>query len=149
VVATVPGRGRRGGGAAREAGIHLRHVDADRVGVTTSEVTTDDHIADVWRAFGVDLAVDDVAESTHDALPSAALRRTEFMTHPVFSEHRSETQMLRYLKKLSDRDYALDRGMIPLGSCTMKLNATIEMEPVSWPEFANLHPYVPREDAAG
>jgi glycine dehydrogenase len=149
VVASVPGRADAVVAAAREAGIHLRHVDADRVGISTSEVTTDDHIADVWRAFGVDLAVDDVAESTHDALPSAALRRTEFMTHPVFSEHRSETQMLRYLKKLSDRDYALDRGMIPLGSCTMKLNATIEMEPVSWPEFANLHPYVPREDAAG
>jgi glycine dehydrogenase len=149
VVASVPGRAADVMATAREAGLHLRHIDAGRVGISTSEVTTDEHITAVWRAFGVDLAVDDVAGSTHDALPAAALRRTEFMTHPVFSEHRSETQLLRYLKKLSDRDYALDRGMIPLGSCTMKLNATTEMEPVSWPEFANLHPYLPREDAAG
>jgi glycine dehydrogenase len=149
VVASVPGRAHDVVAAAREAGIHLRRIGTDRVGISTSEVTTDEHIAAVWHAFGVDLAVHDVAESTRDALPADALRRSEFMTHPVFSEHRSETQLLRYLRKLSDRDYALDRGMIPLGSCTMKLNATIEMEPVSWPEFANLHPYLPREDAAG
>ena len=149
VVASVPGRADAVVAAARDAGIHLRHVDADRVGVTTSEVTTDEHIAAVWKAFGVELDVAELVASTPDALPGSAVRSTDFMTHPVFNEHHSETQMLRYLKKLSDRDYALDRGMIPLGSCTMKLNSTTEMEPVSWPEFANLHPYVPREDAAG
>ena len=84
-----------------------------------------------------------------ESLPSDLLRTDEILTHPVFHEHHSETQMLRYLKKLSDRDYALDRGMIPLGSCTMKLNATAEMEPISWPGFADLHPFVPAEDAAG
>jgi glycine dehydrogenase len=149
VVAVVPGRAEAVVAAAREAGIHLRGIDADRVGVSTSEVTNDEHVAAVWRAFDVALDVGEVAASAPDALPVDALRQTQFMSHPVFGQHRSETQMLRYLKKLSDRDYALDRGMIPLGSCTMKLNATTEMEPVSWPEFADLHPFVPREDAAG
>ncbi len=83
------------------------------------------------------------------ALPDALARTTDFLTHEVFSSHHSETQMLRYLRRLSARDYALDRGMIPLGSCTMKLNATTEMEPVSLPGFADLHPFAPAEDAAG
>jgi glycine dehydrogenase len=149
VVADVRGRADAIVAASRESGIHLRRVDADRVGISTSEATSEEHIAAVWAAFDVELDVAEVAAATPDALPEHALRSTEFMTHPVFNEHHSETQMLRYLKKLSDRDYALDRGMIPLGSCTMKLNSTTEMEPVSWPEFADLHPYVPREDAAG
>ncbi|MDQ3628883.1 MAG: aminomethyl-transferring glycine dehydrogenase [Actinomycetota bacterium] len=150
VVARVPGRADDVVGAARATGIHLRGIDADHVGVSTSEVTCEEHVATVWAAFGVDeLDVRAVAASTADALPQAALRRTDVMTHPVFSTHRSETQMVRYLRRLSDRDYALDRGMIPLGSCTMKLNATTEMEPVSWPEFADLHPFVPAADASG
>jgi len=91
----------------------------------------------------------DVDTRTPDALPVELLRRTPFLEHPVFNSHRSETQMLRYLRRLSARDYALDRGMIPLGSCTMKLNATTEMEPVSLPGFADLHPFAPGEDAAG
>ena len=82
-------------------------------------------------------------------LPAELRRTTDFLTHPVFNTHRSETSMLRYLRRLSARDYALDRGMIPLGSCTMKLNATTEMEPVSLPGFADLHPFAPAEDAAG
>ncbi len=93
--------------------------------------------------------LDDVDTRTPDALPVELLRRTPFLEHPVFNSHRSETQMLRYLRRLSARDYALDRGMIPLGSCTMKLNATTEMEPVSLPGFADLHPFAPAEDAVG
>src|SRR5690606_23652191 len=83
------------------------------------------------------------------ALPAALRRTSPFLTHPVFHEHRSETAMLRYLRRLADADYALDRGMIPLGSCTMKLNAATEMEPITWPEFADLHPYAPVEQAEG
>jgi glycine dehydrogenase len=104
----------------------------------------------VWAAFGApDIDIDAVDTATPDALPEPLLRRTPYLTHPVFSTHQSETAMLRYLRRLSDRDYALDRGMIPLGSCTMKLNATTEMEPLSWPELADLHPFVPADDARG
>lgn len=144
VIATVPSAAEGVVAAARESGVHLRLVDEDHVGISTNESTTRQHLEAVWSAFGVD-GVDDAPAS----LPIDLLRTDEILTHPVFHEHRSETQMLRYLKKLSDRDYALDRGMIPLGSCTMKLNATAEMEPISWPGFADLHPFVPAEDAAG
>jgi glycine dehydrogenase len=144
VVAEVPGSAAGVVAKAREAGIHLRLVDADHVGVTTNEATTPEHLDAVWNAFGVD-----GASEAPESLPAALLRTDDILTHPVFHEHHSETQMLRYLRRLSDRDYALDRGMIPLGSCTMKLNATAEMEPISWPGFADLHPFVPAEDAAG
>ncbi|MFD1858536.1 aminomethyl-transferring glycine dehydrogenase [Aeromicrobium camelliae] len=146
VVARVPGRARSVVTAARTSGIHLWQVDGDHVQVACSEATTLEHLELVLRAFGV-AAPTLLTGRAH--LPEPLLRRDEILTHPVFSEHRSETQLLRYLRKLSDRDYALDRGMIPLGSCTMKLNATTEMEPISWPEFAELHPFVPAEDAAG
>src|SRR5262249_46068883 len=86
---------------------------------------------------------------TEPAWPAQLRRTSEFLTHPVFHAHRSETAMLRYLRALADKDYALDRGMIPLGSCTIKLNATTEMEPVSWPGFANMHPYSPASQTAG
>jgi len=144
VVARVPGRAADVVAAARAGGIHLRHVDADHVGISTNEATTDTHVSSVLRAFGLD--------GTLPAFASGLIlhaREEEILTHPVFHEHHSETQMLRYLRKLSDRDYALDRGMIPLGSCTMKLNATAEMEPISYPGFADLHPFVPAEDAQG
>ncbi|UYM05140.1 aminomethyl-transferring glycine dehydrogenase [Solicola gregarius] len=151
VTARVPGRARQAVAAARAAGIHVLQVDADTVAVSTSEVTTSRHVEEVWSAFAADDAgsIDDLDTVTEDAVPADLVRQSEFLTHPVFSEHRSETQLLRYLKRLSDRDYALDRGMIPLGSCTMKLNATAEMEPISWPGFADLHPFVPAGDAAG
>jgi len=150
IVAHVPGRASAVIADARAAGIHLRLVDADRVGISTSEPTKDTHIDAVWAAFGVEgQSVAALDQSATEGLTGSLLRDDEFMTHPVFHEHRSETQMLRYLRKLSARDYALDRGMIPLGSCTMKLNASAEMEPISWPEFADLHPFVPAEDAAG
>ena len=146
VVAAVPGEAEGVVRRARAAGIHLRLVDPDHVGISTSEITSLAHLQAVWRAFELDTAV---PQDVRDHLPDALRRDDDILTHPVFSEHRSETQMLRYLRTLSDRDYALDRGMIPLGSCTMKLNATTEMEPISWPGFADLHPFVPAEDAAG
>ncbi|HET7689555.1 MAG TPA: aminomethyl-transferring glycine dehydrogenase [Nocardioidaceae bacterium] len=128
---------------AREAGIHLRHVDDTTVGVSTSESTRDEHVDAVLAAFGA------TRVEGESLLPDDLRRGTDYLTHDVFNTHRSETSMLRYLHRLSGRDYALDRGMIPLGSCTMKLNATTEMEPVSLPGFADLHPFAPAEDATG
>ena len=139
--------------AARTAGVHVRLVDEDHVGLSTSEVTDADVLDTVLGAFGVSTEASDGAaiagDEVTEALPSALRRTTDFLTHEVFNTHRSETSMLRYLRRLSARDYALDRGMIPLGSCTMKLNATTEMEPVSLPGFADLHPFAPAEDALG
>lgn len=145
----VPGRAADVVGQARSLGLHLRLVDADRVGISTSECTTRSTLSSVLRAFGVSADVHGTDRATVDTLPEPLRRTTEYLTHEVFSAHHSETAMLRYLRKLSARDYALDRGMIPLGSCTMKLNATTEMEPVSLPGFADLHPFAPAEDAAG
>jgi glycine dehydrogenase len=149
VTARVPGRAAEVVAAAREADLHLRLVDDDRVGFSTSEVTSRSTVDRVLAAFGVTADVDAVDQATADALPDGLRRSTPYLTHAVFASHHSETAMLRYLRRLSDRDYALDRGMIPLGSCTMKLNATTEMEPVSLPGFAELHPFAPAEDAEG
>ncbi|MEU3656653.1 aminomethyl-transferring glycine dehydrogenase [Streptomyces sp. NPDC032161] len=135
--------------AARERGVNLRLVDADLVSVACDETTTRTQIAAVWAAFGAEGDIDALDAEAADALPENLLRADEFLTHPVFHQHRSETAMLRYLRGLADRDYALDRGMIPLGSCTMKLNATTEMEPITWPEFGALHPFAPAEQAQG
>ena len=133
---------------ARELGVHLRLVDDDHVGVSVGESATGEHVRAVLAAFGVEDGP--VAYAAGGlGLPEELERATEFLTHETFHAHRSETQMLRYLRRLSARDYALDRGMIPLGSCTMKLNATTEMEPVSLPGFADLHPFVPAQDAEG
>ncbi|WP_328654224.1 aminomethyl-transferring glycine dehydrogenase [Micromonospora sp. NBC_00330] len=145
VTATVPGRAAEVVAAAADRGVNLRLVDADRVGVSCDETTTDAHLALVWEAFGVPAFDGDVDA----ALPVDLTRGSDFLTHPVFRSHHSETAMLRYLRRLSDFDYALDRGMIPLGSCTMKLNATTEMEPVSWAEFANIHPFAPDAQTVG
>ncbi|TDC36638.1 glycine dehydrogenase (aminomethyl-transferring), partial [Micromonospora sp. 15K316] len=145
VTATVPGRAAGVVAAAAERGVNLRLVDADRVGVSCDETTTGAHLAAVWAAFGA-AGVDGDVDA---ALPVALRRSSEFLTHPVFHSHHSETAMLRYLRRLADFDYALDRGMIPLGSCTMKLNATTEMEPVSWAEFAHIHPFAPAEQTTG
>jgi glycine dehydrogenase len=149
VVARVPGRAAEIVAAAREADLHLRLVDDDRVGFSTSEVTSRSTVDRVLAAFAVTADVDAVDQATADALPDGLRRGTPYLTHEVFASHHSETAMLRYLRRLSDRDYALDRGMIPLGSCTMKLNATTEMEPVSLPGFAELHPFAPPDDAQG
>ena len=145
VTATVPGRAAEVVAAAAARNVNLRLVDADRVGISCDETTTSAHLQAVWGAFGVDGFDGD----TDAALPDGLARTSGFLTHPVFHSHHSETAMLRYLRRLADFDYALDRGMIPLGSCTMKLNATTEMEPITWPEFAHLHPFAPDEQTAG
>ncbi|MEU5964515.1 aminomethyl-transferring glycine dehydrogenase [Micromonospora parva] len=145
VTARVPGRAAEVVAAAAERRVNLRLVDADQVGMSCDETTTDAHLQAVWEAFGVP-AFDGDGDA---ALPADLARTTDFLTHPVFRSHHSETAMLRYLRRLSDFDYALDRGMIPLGSCTMKLNATAEMEPISWAEFANIHPFAPDAQTAG
>ncbi|MEU8912722.1 aminomethyl-transferring glycine dehydrogenase [Streptomyces nigrescens] len=146
----IPGRAEEVVAAAHDKGLLLRLVDGDHVGISCSEVTSRDHVRLVLDAFGgVGDDLDGPEAGASAALPPDLRRTSPFLTHPVFHQHRSETAMLRYLRKLSDRDFALDRGMIPLGSCTMKLNATTEMEPVSWPGFADLHPFAPLTDAAG
>ena len=145
VLARVPGRAAAIVDRAHGHDIDLRLVDGDHVAIACDECTTDDHLAAVLHAFGAELGASEV----DSALPDSLVRTSPFLTHPVFDRYRSETAMLRYLKRLADRDYALDRGMIPLGSCTMKLNATTEMEPVTWPAFGRIHPFAPAEDTAG
>jgi len=150
VLAKVPGRADEVVAAAAAGGINLRRVDGDHVAVACDEKTTTAHLAVVWEAFGCEgVVVDDLDRATADALPGDLVRTSEFMTHPVFHSFRSETAMLRYLRRLQDKDIALDRSMIPLGSCTMKLNATTEMEPITWPEFAGIHPFAPDAQAEG
>ncbi|MDX3061107.1 MULTISPECIES: aminomethyl-transferring glycine dehydrogenase [Streptomyces] len=145
----VPGRAAGVVAGARERGVNLRLVDADRISFACDETTTRTQIAAVWAAFGAGGDIEALDAEAADTLPEDLLRTDSFLTHPVFHQHRSETAMLRYLRKLADRDYALDRGMIPLGSCTMKLNATAEMESITWPEFGALHPFAPAEQAQG
>ncbi|MBG0816401.1 aminomethyl-transferring glycine dehydrogenase [Planomonospora sp. ID82291] len=150
VLARVPGRAERVVATARDNGVNLRLVDADHVGVSCDERTEMLHLEQVLAAFEVGGAVlADLDAAAHDALPAELLRTSDYLTHPVFHAHRSETALLRYLRRLQDKDVALDRSMIPLGSCTMKLNATTEMEPITWPEFASLHPYAPSDQAEG
>ncbi|MEU4269560.1 aminomethyl-transferring glycine dehydrogenase [Streptomyces sp. NPDC026092] len=149
VTVRVPGKAAAAVAAAREAGVNLYLVDADHVYASCDETTGRAQIAAVWAAFGVDADIEALDAVTEDALPAGLLRSDAYLTHPVFHAHRSETSMLRYLRRLADRDYALDRGMIPLGSCTMKLNATTEMESVTWPEFGQMHPFAPVEQAQG
>jgi glycine dehydrogenase len=146
VLVRVPGRADEVLARAAESGINLGLVDADHVRVACDEVTRDEHVDAVLAAFGVPASSE---PARLDALPSALVRTTPFLTHPVFHEHRSETALLRYMRRLADADYALDRGMIPLGSCTMKLNAAVEMEAVTWPEIAGVHPFAPTEQTSG
>lgn len=136
---------------AHQAGILLRLVDADTVGIAVDETTTVTDLHRVAVLFGgkEERVFGRFDGGSTGALPTALLREDEYLTHPVFHAHRSETAMMRYLKQLADRDYALDRGMIPLGSCTMKLNAATEMAAITWPEFAQLHPFVPADDVEG
>ncbi|GAA2173901.1 aminomethyl-transferring glycine dehydrogenase [Arthrobacter parietis] len=131
--------------AAESRGINLRLVNADTVGISVDETTTPEILSAVSAAFGAG----QVREAAGFELPAAAVRTSEYLQHPVFNTHRSETQLLRYIRRLSDRDLALDRTMIPLGSCTMKLNATAEMEAISWPEFASIHPFAPDSQTEG
>ncbi len=150
VLVRTPGRAREVLAAALEQGVNLRLVDDDHVGITTDETTTRAELHQVWTAFGVpDADPDALDDASDDRLPPALRRESTYLSHPVFHAHRSETAMLRYLRRLSDQDLALDRSMIPLGSCTMKLNATAEMEAITWPEFAAIHPFAPIDQAQG
>ena len=149
----VPGRAAQVVAAARELGYQLWHRDDDTVGVSVDETTTITDLHRVTQAFGgpdqrAFAFVAGKAWPERHAL-AALVREDEYLTHPVFNSHHSETAMMRYLKRLADRDYALDRGMIPLGSCTMKLNAATEMAAVTWPEFARVHPFAPVDDVRG
>jgi glycine dehydrogenase len=143
----VPGRARQIQAAAEVAGINIWLHDADTLSMSCDETTTSADLGTLLSAFGASGTVPEPSEAL--TWPEALGRDTAYLTHPVFHEHHSETAMLRYLRRLSDRDFALDRGMIPLGSCTMKLNATTEMEPVTWPEFAGLHPFAPAHQSEG
>jgi glycine dehydrogenase len=125
------------------------HIGNGTLGMAVDETITPETVEAVWRAFGGKLAYAEIEANASDALPAEIRRTGAFLTHPVFHAHRSETELLRYMRKLSDRDLALDRAMIPLGSCTMKLNATTEMMPLTWPEFASLHPFAPADQAKG
>lgn len=134
-------------------GLNLRQIGNDKISFSLDETTTPDVVAKIWQAFGARL---DVAAVVAQFAPHAAkdfgmglTRQSPILTHPVFNSYHSETEMLRYIRRLSDRDLALDRAMIPLGSCTMKLNATSEMIPVTWPEFTEIHPFAPHDQAAG
>ena len=134
--------------AAVLRGINLRKVGETKVGISLDEQTRPETIEAVWGAFGID-KTDDSEANREYRLPKHALRESEYLTHPIFHLNRAEAEITRYMRRLADRDLALDRAMIPLGSCTMKLNATIEMIPVTWPEFGNLHPFVPADQAEG
>jgi glycine dehydrogenase len=153
VLARVPGRAAEVRDQAKDRGINLWMVDEDHVSVSSDEVTTDAHIGHVLDAFRAGPATAATSDATpvDDAVNETdiATRTTEFLTHPAFTRYRTETEMMRYLRALADKDIALDRSMIPLGSCTMKLNAAAEMEPITWPEFARQHPFAPASDTPG
>ncbi|MCP1429421.1 glycine dehydrogenase [Microbacterium foliorum] len=147
----VPARAAEIVAQAHDSGILLHAVDADTVGLSVDETTTVSELHRVAQMFGGprERAFGFFGSGSRGALPEDLLRQDEYLTHPVFHAHRSETAMMRYLKSLADRDYALDRGMIPLGSCTMKLNAATEMASITWPEFAGIHPFAPASDVGG
>ncbi|SMX31520.1 aminomethyl-transferring glycine dehydrogenase [Actibacterium lipolyticum] len=133
--------------AAQARAINLRKVGKTKLGITLDETTRSATIVDLWAAFGITRKDDD--RTPEFRAPEALHRQSEYLTHPVFQMNRAETEMMRYMRRLADRDLALDRAMIPLGSCTMKLNAAVEMMPITWPEFSNVHPYAPADQAKG
>ncbi|MBD7978765.1 aminomethyl-transferring glycine dehydrogenase [Serpens gallinarum] len=138
---------------ARAASINLREINDDQIGLSLDETSTQSLVERLWAIFAEDQKTlpnfASLATATPDALPSELLRTSRFLEHPVFNRYHSETELMRYLRRLADRDLALDRSMIPLGSCTMKLNAASEMLPISWPEFSQLHPFAPSEQSQG
>ncbi len=133
--------------AAVAEGVNLRKVGTDRIGISLDERTRREHTQAIWRAFGGDMI--DRALDHEYRLPEGLIRTSAFLEHPIFHMNRAESEMTRYMRRLADRDLALDRAMIPLGSCTMKLNATAEMMPISWPEFADIHPFAPEDQTRG
>ena len=145
VVVEAPGRADELVAEALEAGVNIRRFDENRVGISVGESHGEELLKSLVEALGGTLGE---ADAQYD-LPAELLRTDDYMQHPIFHKYRSETEMMRYLRHLADKDLALDRTMIPLGSCTMKLNAAAEMEPISWPEFANIHPLVPEDQAEG
>lgn len=153
VLARVPGRAGQIRDAAKERGINIWLVDADHVSVACDEATTAAHVEAVLGAFGAATAATSGQGATRGGQPftgpEIATRTTPFLTHPAFTRYRTETEMMRYLRSLADKDIALDRSMIPLGSCTMKLNAAAEMLPITWPEFGRQHPFGPDGDTPG
>ncbi|MET3708449.1 aminomethyl-transferring glycine dehydrogenase [Arthrobacter sp. UYEF6] len=149
VTVSVPGKAAAVVAAAEARDINLRHIDGDTVGLSADETTTPAIVAGVLEVFGAAVVDAAAGPDTEFALDTAVERSSEYLQHPVFNTHRSETQLLRYIRRLGDRDLALDRTMIPLGSCTMKLNATAEMEAISWPEFASIHPFAPDSQTVG
>jgi glycine dehydrogenase len=161
VLASVPGRADDVIAAAKAKGVNLWRVDADHVSVSCDEATTEEHVATVIEAFGAGRpatsglgagrpATSGLGVASAEPLRAdIATRTSEFLSHPAFTQYRTETEMMRYLRSLADKDIALDRSMIPLGSCTMKLNAAAEMEPITWPEFSRQHPFSPASDTPG
>ena len=147
IAVKAPGRAAEIADRAEAAGLLLRRIDADTLGASFDETTTRADVAALWVAFGV--AADVAALDGADAVPAALRRRSDYLAHPTFHAYRSETEMLRWLRRLQNRDVALDRAMIPLGSCTMKLNATAEMMPITWPGFADIHPFAPTAHTQG
>ncbi|MBF1660849.1 MAG: glycine dehydrogenase [Rothia mucilaginosa] len=145
VVVEAAGRADELVAKALEAGVNIRRFDENRVGISVGESHGEELLKSLVEALGGTLGE---ADAQYD-LPAELLRTDDYMQHPIFHKYRSETEMMRYLRHLADKDLALDRTMIPLGSCTMKLNAAAEMEPISWPEFANIHPLVPEDQAEG
>ncbi|MCV6593878.1 MAG: aminomethyl-transferring glycine dehydrogenase, partial [Silicimonas sp.] len=134
--------------AGRRERINFRKVGETKIGLSLDETTRPETLERAWRAFGLDFKHTDFqADFSH--LPEGLIRRSAYLTHPVFHMNRAETEMMRYMRRLADRDLALDRAMIPLGSCTMKLNAAVEMMPVTWPEFSNIHPFAPADQVQG
>ncbi len=134
--------------AGRRERINFRKVGDTKIGISVDETTRPATLERAWRAFGLDLKREDF-EADYSRLPEGMLRTSDFLTHPVFHMNRAETEMMRYMRRLADRDLALDRAMIPLGSCTMKLNAAAEMMPVTWPDFSNIHPFAPAAQVVG
>ena len=154
ITVRVPGQAARIAAKAREQRINVRVVDADHIGVSLDEATRQSEVERLWFCFASN-AGDKISIETLDreigkrVIPSGLVRETEFMTHPVFHLYHSETEMLRYMRRLQSKDIALDRSMIPLGSCTMKLNAATEMIPLSWRELSNIHPFAPLDQTQG
>ncbi|MEA9514275.1 aminomethyl-transferring glycine dehydrogenase [Xanthomonas campestris] len=134
---------------AHAAGINLRAIDSEAVGISLDETSTRADVVALAQLFGAQADIDALDAATADALPQGMRRTSAFLQHPVFNTHHSEHELLRYMRSLADKDLAMDRTMIPLGSCTMKLNATAEMIPVTWPEFGAIHPLAPPEQSAG
>ncbi len=149
VCARVPGRADKVMAVALSEGLNLRRLDADTVTISFDETTTSPVIEKVWHSFGVTAEVSALDLTVDDPRPEAYIRTTPALTHKIFSAYHSETELVRYMRRLVNRDIALDRAMIPLGSCTMKLNAATEMEPISWPELASIHPFVPVDQTIG